>query len=99
VLDLDAKLSETRVIPQRREVHMKSAYELPYLEKFFKCWNQTQGSMKPAFNKQTQTQADKAKTRRSSNPRLAYQSKNRIWKSKTGMSLALVVQLRRNLRV
>jgi len=40
---------------------MKSASEFPHLEKFSKCWNQMQGSMKPAFNKQTQTQVDKAK--------------------------------------
>jgi len=31
-----------------------------------------QGSMKLAFNKQTHAQADEAKTRRSSNLRLAY---------------------------
>jgi len=44
---------------------MKFASELPHLEKFFKCWDQTQGSTKLAFNKQTQTQADEAKTQRS----------------------------------
>ena len=40
---------------------MKSASELPNLEKFSKCWNQTQGSKKSAFNKRIQIQADKAK--------------------------------------
>jgi len=70
--------SEIRIKPQRFEVHMKSASELPHLEKFSKCWNQTQGSTKPAFNKQTQTQADEAKTQRLSNLRLAYQCKSRI---------------------
>jgi len=58
-----------------------------------------QGSMKPAFNKQTQTQDDEAKIRRSSNLRLAYQCKSHIWKLNTGVSLALTVQLRRSLRV
>jgi len=99
VLDSDVRLNETRVKPQRREIHMKSAFELSHLQKFSKCWDQTQDSMKPAFNKQTWTQADEAKTRRSSNPRLAYRCKSRIWKSNTGVSLALVVQFRRSLRV
>ena len=40
---------------------MKFASELPHLEKFSKCWNQMQGSTKPAFNKQIQTRADEAK--------------------------------------
>jgi len=88
VLESDARLNKTRVKPQRRDVHVESASELPHLEKFSKCWDQMQGSMKPVFNKQTQTQADEAKTR-----------KSRIWKSNTGVSLALVVQLRRSLRV
>jgi len=35
------------------------------------CWDQMQGSIKPAFNKQTQAQADEAKKRRSLDPRLA----------------------------
>jgi len=51
----------------------------PPLRKFSKCWDQKQGSVKPAFNRQTQVHTDKAKTRRSSNPRLAYQCKSRIW--------------------
>jgi len=55
--------------------------------------------MKLAINKQTQTQADEAKTRRSSNPRLIYQCKSCIRKSNTDISLALAVQLRRSLRV
>jgi len=55
-----------------------------------------QGSMKPVFNKQPQTQANEAKTRRSSNPRLAYQCKSLICKSNTGVSF-MAVQLRRRL--
>jgi len=89
VLESDARLSETRIKPQRREIHTKSASELPHLEEFSKCWDQTQGSTKPAFNKQTQTQADEAKTWRSLNSRLAYQCKSRVWKSNTGVSLTL----------
>jgi len=32
VLELDVRLSETHVKPQRRELHMKSASELHHLE-------------------------------------------------------------------
>jgi len=83
MLDPDARLSEARVQPQR-EAHTNSASELPHLEKFPKCQDQTQGSMKPAFNKQIQIQADEAKTRRSSNSRLAYQCKSCIECQKHG---------------
>jgi len=56
VLESDTRLTETCVKPQKREVHIKSAFEFSHLEKFSKCWDQTQGSMKPTFNKHTQTQ-------------------------------------------
>jgi len=85
VLDSDTRLNETRVQPQRCEVHINSASEHPHLEKFFKCQDQTQGSTKPAFNTQIRTQADEMKTRRSSNLRLAYQCKSRVWISNTGV--------------
>jgi len=66
---------------------MKSVSKLPRLKKFSKCWDQTQGSMKPAFNKQTQAQADEAKTRRSSSlvlptsARVASENQTRAWAS------------------
>jgi len=78
VLDSDARLSEACVHPQRCEAHMSSASELPHLGKFSKCQDQTQGSMMPTFNKRIRIQADEAKTRRSSNLRLAYQCKSHI---------------------
>ena len=81
-MDLDARLSKARVKPQRREAHMKFTSELPHLGQFSKCQDQTQGSTKPAFNKQIQIQADEVTTQRSSNPRLAYQCKSCVWKSK-----------------
>jgi len=51
---------------------MKSASKPPILRKILSIELKTQGSAKPVFNKQIQTQVDEAKTRRSSNPRLAY---------------------------
>jgi len=78
-MESDARLNETRVKPQEREVHV------PHLEKLSKCWDRAPGSMEPVFNKQRQTQAHEVKMRRSSNPHLAYQCKGRIWKSNAGV--------------
>ena len=75
MLESDTRLTETCVKPQKREVHIKSAFEFSHLEKFSKCWDQMQGSIKPTFNKQTQAQADEAEV---INPRLAYQCKSHI---------------------
>jgi len=83
VLDPDARLSEARVQPQKCESHIKSASELPNLGKFFKYQDQTRGSTKSAFNKQIRTQTDEVKMRRSSNPCLTYQWRNRVWMSQT----------------
>ena len=52
---------------------MKSASKTPTLRNIMSIESKTQGPMKPAFNKQRQTQMNEVKTRRSSNPRLAYQ--------------------------
>jgi len=39
MLESDLRLSETRIKPQRHEVHMKSTSELLHLEKFSKYWD------------------------------------------------------------
>ena len=77
---------------------MKSASEPSSLREILSIEFKMQGSTKPAFNSQIQTQADKAKTQRSSNLRLAYQYKSRVWKSNTGMSLALAVHIQKRLK-
>ena len=52
---------------------MKFASKSPTLRNILSIESKTQGSTRPAFNKQRRTQVDEAKVRRSSNPRLAYQ--------------------------
>ena len=62
---------------------MKSTSELPHLENS-ECWGQNARLNEAAFNKQTQTEANEAKTWKSFNPHLAYQYKSRVWKIKHG---------------
>jgi len=76
---------------------MKSASKLSSLREILSNEINTPGSTKPAFSKQTQTQDNEAETWKSSNPRLVYQHKSRVWKSNTGMSLALVVHIQKRL--
>jgi len=74
---------------------MKFASEPSSLREILSIEFKTQGSMRPAFNRYMRTQADEARTRRSSNPRLAYQCKSRVWKSNMGMSFALAVHIQK----
>ena len=63
---------------------MKSASKPLTLRNILSIESKTQGSMRSAFNKQRWTQVDKAKARRSSNPRLAYQIQEPRLKIKYG---------------
>ena len=63
---------------------MKFASEPPTLRKIWSVEFKMQGSLRPAFNKQIQTQVDEAKARRLSNPRLAYQIQEPRLKIKHG---------------
>ena len=55
---------------------MKSASKPPTLRNILSIESKAQGLTRPAFNKQIRTQVDEAKTRKSSNPHLAYQFKS-----------------------
>ena len=57
---------------------MESASELSSLREILSIGIKTQGSTKPAINKQMPTQANEAKTWKLSNLHLAYQYKSRV---------------------
>jgi len=76
---------------------MEFASEPSSLREILSVEFKTQGSTRPAFNRQIRAQADEAKTWRSSNPRLTYHCKSRIWKSNTVMSHALAVHIQKRL--